>query len=138
MQLPFAEFPNDTAVILEVMMEGRPKRPKKYPGREMSESLWSLVERCWAQRPAERPAMAEVLRTLRRNTQKVQPMPDRRPAVWGRNVKDDGIVASIRKADERKELDRISRRKCRMSWSKWMWRKRRSGGGRTRVSWPLS
>jgi hypothetical protein len=58
--------------------------------------------------------------------------------VWGENVKDDGIVAGIRKADERKELDRISRRKCRMSWSKWMWRKRRSGGGRTRVSRPLS
>jgi hypothetical protein len=74
MQLPFAEFPNDTAVILEVMMEGRPKRPQTYPGREMSEMLWSLVERCWAQQPAERPAMAEVIQflaRLRRNAQKV-------------------------------------------------------------------
>jgi len=56
----------DVAVILGVMKGERPRRPEKSPGsgRAMSDSLWSIVQRCWAQIPSERPSIASVVQAL--------------------------------------------------------------------------
>ncbi|KAI9015408.1 kinase-like domain-containing protein [Hyaloraphidium curvatum] len=53
---PFDDVRNVAAIIYRVVFEqGRPDRPEGVPDR-----LWELVEECWRQDPAGRPAFREV------------------------------------------------------------------------------
>ncbi|KAJ8085076.1 serine/threonine protein kinase, AGC [Marasmius tenuissimus] len=56
---PFAEL-TDPTVMYEVMVNNaRPSRPS--PGNYWCpDNVWTLVERCWAQRPQDRPTASEV------------------------------------------------------------------------------
>jgi hypothetical protein len=55
---PFPQSFNDFKIILEVSQGFRPQRP----GDDVvDDSLWALIERCWAQDPLARPRMCEVL-----------------------------------------------------------------------------
>jgi hypothetical protein len=44
--------------MLEVMAARRPERPSL--GALVDNTLWSLVERCWAQDPADRPTTTSI------------------------------------------------------------------------------
>jgi serine/threonine protein kinase len=55
---PFPQSFNDFKIVLEVSQGFRPQRP----GDDVvDDSLWELIDRCWAQDPLARPRMSEVL-----------------------------------------------------------------------------
>jgi hypothetical protein len=57
--LPFPQGFNVFKIVLEVSQGFRPQRP----GDDVvDDSLWALIDRCWAQDPLARPRMSEVLR----------------------------------------------------------------------------
>ncbi|KAJ7824652.1 kinase-like domain-containing protein [Mycena leptocephala] len=56
---PFFELANDMAVGIKVIRGHRPSRPEM-----ISDSLWTLLEDCWAQDPDKRPTMAEIVQRL--------------------------------------------------------------------------
>lgn len=53
-------------VIHKVLSGQRPTRPSgRRPGsHHMPDAVWAIVQRCWAQRPQDRPNMDEVVRDL--------------------------------------------------------------------------
>ncbi|KAJ7982934.1 kinase-like domain-containing protein [Mycena polygramma] len=56
-KVPFFELPgNEIAVGIKVIEGHRPCRPKLIP-----DSLWTLLEDCWAQKQQDRPKMAQIL-----------------------------------------------------------------------------
>ncbi|KAG6908624.1 hypothetical protein DXG01_003949 [Tephrocybe rancida] len=64
-QVPFSHIRNDFAVMMHVTSGGRPPRPdppNSVP--EMTDDIWSLLERCWIQDPRERPTSADIIHTL--------------------------------------------------------------------------
>jgi hypothetical protein len=54
---------NDFAILLKVQNGQRPQRPgpDECNGNSFPDSLWYLVERCWAQDPKTRPSMGDVV-----------------------------------------------------------------------------
>ena len=44
-----------------VLSGARPKRPTFHDGPKMSDPIWEIVERCWAQDPSKRPTADQVL-----------------------------------------------------------------------------
>ena len=54
-KLPFYEIQRDSAVMIQVGQAKRPNRPK-----QLSDELWELLEKCWAQLPADRPSAIDV------------------------------------------------------------------------------
>jgi hypothetical protein len=57
---------NDVAILLNVLQGRRPRRPTSDDcgGQVFPESLWELVQRCWAQAPESRPTMNGVVNDL--------------------------------------------------------------------------
>jgi hypothetical protein len=64
---PFYEIHQDHSVVVDVMEGKRPARPLHdlISTRGLSDELWNLIERCWAQNPSKRPTATEVVRQLR-------------------------------------------------------------------------
>ncbi|OCH85624.1 kinase-like protein [Obba rivulosa] len=65
--IPFHESTREATVIHRVMSAKRPLRPKASDAPDLSDELWSLIERCWGQdwqfRP-DAPSVAIVVRRL--------------------------------------------------------------------------
>ncbi|KAL0575305.1 Rho guanine nucleotide exchange factor [Marasmius crinis-equi] len=56
---PFSEISQDAAVVLQVMLGARPKRPLDTP--ELSDSMWGVMKSCWVEDPYARPKADDVL-----------------------------------------------------------------------------
>jgi hypothetical protein len=56
-RLPFHHLKYDSAVILTVMKHGRPPRENS---PEITDDIWSALERCWNEDPQARPSMASL------------------------------------------------------------------------------
>ncbi|THU80533.1 kinase-like protein [Dendrothele bispora CBS 962.96] len=52
--LPFHEL-KDSAVILKVIRGQRPNRPDNTVHRQLSNSMWTIIQQCWNQEPDNRP-----------------------------------------------------------------------------------
>ncbi|KAK7681752.1 hypothetical protein QCA50_015099 [Cerrena zonata] len=64
-QKPYPELTNEAQVIQRVMKNDRPTRPNNDTGREMSFSLWLIVDSCWAQDPFNRPPISDAVTSIR-------------------------------------------------------------------------
>lgn len=64
--IPFHEIANDQRVMLEVMRGNRPSRPpaELCLSRGLDNAIWSLVEACWHQQPAQRPTARATLESI--------------------------------------------------------------------------
>ena len=58
---PFAEAAMEVA-LLRIMSGGRPRRPNR---SDFTQSLWALTQRCWSQKPEDRPDIREVIELLK-------------------------------------------------------------------------
>ncbi|KAI5118190.1 hypothetical protein M0805_005545 [Coniferiporia weirii] len=68
-EYPYSNLKYDNQVILCRDRGEKPKKPvgsewEKVCRRGLDERLWGLLERCWAQNPADRPTITEVLESL--------------------------------------------------------------------------
>ena len=64
--IPFADK-RATAIVLMLVLKGEhPARPRdaEVVERGLDDSLWGLLESCWAFNPDDRPSMDEVLAEL--------------------------------------------------------------------------
>jgi len=60
--IPYHYITSDMAVVSEVLLKGNlPKRPAS---SQITDQLWTLMEKCWSVDPLERPSMKEVLLSL--------------------------------------------------------------------------
>ncbi|TFK41751.1 kinase-like domain-containing protein, partial [Crucibulum laeve] len=63
--VPFTEVLRDVTVIYKIMQGHRPLRPTNLHTKHgLTDLIWALIERCWAQHPMDRPDVEEVLRCL--------------------------------------------------------------------------
>lgn len=58
MEVPFPGIPDGVLIIRTVLDANRPERPS---GDAISDQQWGLIEACWAQRPADRKLIEELL-----------------------------------------------------------------------------
>ncbi|TFK61579.1 kinase-like protein, partial [Pluteus cervinus] len=65
---PFPEIPRDTVVVLKVMRQERPNRPKDplsiLESRGLTDKVWDMMEECWQHDPTRRPTSAKLVRLL--------------------------------------------------------------------------
>ncbi|KAF7308495.1 hypothetical protein HMN09_00698500 [Mycena chlorophos] len=57
---PFFEIKEDMAVVLRVLAKERPARPEDH----VSDSMWGIMQQCWAHDPAQRRSMAWVVEMM--------------------------------------------------------------------------
>lgn len=60
---PFVKITRDRAVIRLVVRGERPERPDS---PTLEDSMWALIERCWAQKPADRLLVADAVAEISR------------------------------------------------------------------------
>lgn len=61
LDIPFAELKGYPQVIMAIHNKVRPKRPgDQVLTRGLTDELWALLCRCWAEQPEERPKIIEV------------------------------------------------------------------------------
>jgi len=62
--MPFSNITRDAAVIhARINKKQCPPRPEGLEGKKyVSDSLWELMNRCWSQKPDQRPSMEHVHR----------------------------------------------------------------------------
>lgn len=72
--IPFHTINNNNTVLLRVMQGIRPERPSGAPG--LTDSMWALMQDCWAQKPNDRPTIDVVSSRLAH-----EPHVDVRPGV---------------------------------------------------------
>lgn len=67
-QLPFAHIKagRPARVLGEILCGQRPRRPEGqiYVDRGLDDKTWILIQRCWSEKPADRPTIDEVLEIL--------------------------------------------------------------------------
>ncbi|TCD71977.1 hypothetical protein EIP91_000109 [Steccherinum ochraceum] len=63
-QVPFPDILQERIVMRRVVKGQRPPRPRFDDGGTMSDALWSLIQRCWAQQASDRPEADEVASTI--------------------------------------------------------------------------
>ncbi|KAF9645426.1 kinase-like protein [Thelephora ganbajun] len=63
-QVPFATIRSDDLVPQELFNRRRPSRPQGMEGAWFTDGLWEMLERCWRDRPSDRPGLDVVLRCL--------------------------------------------------------------------------
>jgi hypothetical protein len=68
-RLPFYHYEDCTsyAIIAKVLDGEHPQRPQGAEGTWFTNSVWSILERCWATNPADRPKVKDVRRCLEKN-----------------------------------------------------------------------
>jgi len=60
-KIPFEHLIKDGAVVIEVLVKnGRPPRPCGPAAHQLSDSIWSMMMKCWALDPSDRPPMADI------------------------------------------------------------------------------
>jgi hypothetical protein len=57
--IPFGDF-----IELVFKLGVRPDRPDEDEGRQMSDDIWALAERCWAKDPKARPTATQIHDTI--------------------------------------------------------------------------
>lgn len=58
---PFQEIEKDAKVIHTLGQGGRPRRPKKLLDQTpQGAPFWEILQKCWAQTPADRPSASQV------------------------------------------------------------------------------
>jgi hypothetical protein len=62
--IPFAELPNDMAVMFAVIEGKRPLRPMSCTGTTVLDSLWELLNNCWEGRAEMRPMAPQIVEQL--------------------------------------------------------------------------
>jgi hypothetical protein len=62
-KIPFSGVLRDERVSLMVIHGSRPERPTECP--EVTDELWSLMERCWKTEKTQRPTISSVLDDLK-------------------------------------------------------------------------
>ena len=60
-RVPFNNCDNDLIVMSNILIGVRPKRPT---GPHFMDGLWTLTERCWEEKPQDRPRMDSVMEQL--------------------------------------------------------------------------
>lgn len=63
---PFHYVKRPTEVLVKVRAGERPQRPTEPEAveRGLDDKLWNLLQRCWAQKPENRPTIEDVLAEL--------------------------------------------------------------------------
>ena len=63
---PFVNIKRDPQVLVYRSQGGRPLRPENEEVRRrgLDDQLWTLLERCWSDRPDNRPSIKEVIEVL--------------------------------------------------------------------------
>ncbi|KII95384.1 hypothetical protein PLICRDRAFT_99108 [Plicaturopsis crispa FD-325 SS-3] len=63
---PFSRIKHTTEVVIHTSRGRRPQRPNdpSVEERGLSDDLWEIMKRCWAENPKERPSIQEVLSAL--------------------------------------------------------------------------
>jgi hypothetical protein len=62
--IPFAELPNDMAVMFAVIEGKRPSRPMSCTGTTVLDSLWELLNNCWEAKAEMRPKVLQIVKQL--------------------------------------------------------------------------
>lgn len=62
--MPFHTILRDAAVFFQVLQGNRPPRPFEAGMLGLSDEIWDLMERCWADEPRIRPSLETVLQVL--------------------------------------------------------------------------
>jgi len=83
---PFAPR-RDPEVVYIVLGGERPKRPEGDEGRLFTDGIWEVLERCWKQKPGDRPSVKAVLRVLEGNS---SPLRSSSAADGGEEIDIDG------------------------------------------------
>ncbi|KDQ65065.1 hypothetical protein JAAARDRAFT_247031 [Jaapia argillacea MUCL 33604] len=66
LQRPFPDVKLHVVAISQVLHGKRPGRPPRDPSKPMmSDSLWSLIQWCWEEKPTNRPTIGSVIASLR-------------------------------------------------------------------------
>lgn len=67
-EMPFGDITSDITVVQSVIDGKRPIRPSDERSRKrgLTDTVWELVETCWAQDPAGRPTAKQVVSQLQR------------------------------------------------------------------------
>ena len=60
-KIPFEEQKNE-AVVLRILLGGRPEVPENAQAVGLTSEMWKLLESCWRQNPRRRPTMEEVVK----------------------------------------------------------------------------
>ncbi|KAK1227026.1 Rho guanine nucleotide exchange factor [Marasmius sp. AFHP31] len=63
---PFSEISQDAAVVLQVILGSRPKRPTNAP--ELTDAMWAIMKSCWNAEPNARPSAEKIVAQLRTDT----------------------------------------------------------------------
>ncbi|KAG8776593.1 hypothetical protein FRC12_000827 [Ceratobasidium sp. 428] len=65
-QVPYPDKSEHRVIILVMVQKIPPERPEIHmpPGNRRGDALWSLLLRCWANEPGERPNASEVAKTI--------------------------------------------------------------------------
>lgn len=65
-KVPYSRIIMPASVVMVVADGKKPDRPRRGSGKEVeiSDRLWSLLERCWASDGANRPTIDEVVKEL--------------------------------------------------------------------------
>jgi len=61
--VPFGDMKNDTAVIMAIINNLRPRKPTNLP---LADALWPILQQCWEQSPDKRPDMLAICEELDR------------------------------------------------------------------------
>ena len=64
--VPYAEIRRSPLVLQKLLNKERPRRPEGeiYVQRGLTDEVWALIQRCWAEDPLLRPTVDEVLVVL--------------------------------------------------------------------------
>ncbi|KAG8721447.1 hypothetical protein FRC09_007871 [Ceratobasidium sp. 395] len=75
-QVPYPDKSEHRVMILVMIQKVPPERPETHipPGDKRGDALWSLLLRCWANEPGERPNASEVAKTIRGFVDQVSPL----------------------------------------------------------------
>ncbi|KAF9780780.1 kinase-like domain-containing protein [Thelephora terrestris] len=68
-RLPFYHYEDCTSyfIIAKVLDGAHPQRPQGAEGTWFINAVWSILERCWATNPADRPKVKDVRRCMEKN-----------------------------------------------------------------------
>jgi len=61
---PFSDL-NGPTIMMRITNGERPRRPRDTYHLGLTDLIWNMTLECWAQRPAHRPKVAEVVEILR-------------------------------------------------------------------------
>lgn len=95
--IPFSDS-NPTTAITTIIQGGRPERPA-HPN--LTESLWTVIQKCWAQNPRDRPQMSQVTEHLASSTKDIGTILGQQPGSFLGTKLVERIVSVYKSEDDR-------------------------------------